>query len=216
MSPSSPVRSRQQRRPSPPPQVESDKPPRRDSVVKSILLVVAAVSVIATSDYLAYLIGRKQVTYEELSRQVDRLVKLVDEKKGEEEHSVTTLKERQERLEQNESVLNGLTTGTVNGKTTAVAEPTFAPKPIIVPQIVDTIAPSPPSHEVRLQPPEQSPAPAAKSREIRGVGHQHASRRQRVPPAPAETGWGAAKSSFAEQPGQSAAVPTPDKGLSNQ
>jgi hypothetical protein len=215
MSPSSPVRSRQQRRPSSPPQVESEKPRRRESVVKSIMVVVAAVSVIATSDYLAYLIGRKQVTYEELSRQVDRLVKLVDEKKVEEEHSVTTLKERQERLEQNESVLNGLTTGTINGKTTAVAEPTFAPKPVIVPQI-DTVAPAPPSHEVRLQPPEQPAAPATKPREIRGVGHQNASRRQRAPSAPASIDWGSAKSSFAEQPGQSVGVPSPDKGLANQ
>jgi hypothetical protein len=67
MSTSSPVRTRQPRRPSRPSQAGSDRPPRDASVVaRSILLVVAAGSVIATSNYFAYMIGRKQVTYEEL------------------------------------------------------------------------------------------------------------------------------------------------------
>ena len=47
-------------------------------VVRSILLAVAAVSVLATSNYFAYLIGTKQVTYEELRRQVDLVVQLVN------------------------------------------------------------------------------------------------------------------------------------------
>src|ERR1051325_6837972 len=138
MSPSSPVRTRQPRRPPPPPQTASHRSPRGEAVVRSVLLIVAAVAVIATSDYLAYLIGRKQVTYEEMRRQVDRLVNLVDRKQVEEENPTTTLKERQERLEQGESVLNGLTTGTVNGKTTAVPEPMPAGKAIATPLLIDT------------------------------------------------------------------------------
>ena len=134
MSTSSPVRTRQSRRPSRPHQAGSNRSPRGETVafvVRSILLIVAAVSVIATSNYLAYLIGRKQVTYEELRRQVDRVVQLVDQKRVEEELALTTLKQQQDRLEQNGSGLTDLTTSTINGKTIVVApEPAPAGRPI--------------------------------------------------------------------------------------
>jgi len=91
MSTSSPVRNRQSRRPSRPPQAGSEQSPRDATVVaRSILMVVAAVSVLATSNYFAYLIGRKQVTYEELRRQVDLVVQFMDQKRVE----PTTLKQR--------------------------------------------------------------------------------------------------------------------------
>ena len=90
------------------------------AVVRSILLLVAAVSVIGTSNYLAYLIGRKQASYEEFRRQVDRVVQLMDQKQVEEE-SAPTLKQQQDRLEQYASGLTDLTTSTINGKTTVVA-----------------------------------------------------------------------------------------------
>src|SRR5262245_1724840 len=118
MSTSSPVRTRQRNRPSPPPQAESNRFPRRESVaavVRLILLTVAAESVIGTSNYFAYMIGRKQATYEELRRQVDRVVQLMDQKQVEEEPAPIASKQRQDRLEQNTS---GLTTSTINGKTT--------------------------------------------------------------------------------------------------
>src|SRR5689334_9465764 len=127
MSTSSPVRTRQPRRAPLASQAGSNPPPRGEAfviVVRSILLVVAAVLVIATSNYFAYLIGRKQVTYEELRRQVDRVVQLIDQKGAERELAITTLKQRQERLEQNASGLVGLTTSTINGKTIATPEPT--------------------------------------------------------------------------------------------
>ena len=103
MSTSSPVRTRRTRRPSTPPQAGSDRSPRGESVavvVRSILLAVAAVSVLATSNYFAYLIGRKQVTYEELRRQVDLVVQLVNQKRAENGLASTTSKQRQDRLEQ--------------------------------------------------------------------------------------------------------------------
>ena len=124
MSTSSPVRTRRTRRPSTPPQAGSDRSPRGESVavvVRSILLAVAAVSVLATSNYFAYLIGRKQVTYEELRRQVDLVVQLVNQKRAENGLASTTSKQRQDRLEQKASDLTGLTTSTINGKTTVVA-----------------------------------------------------------------------------------------------
>ena len=117
-----------------PAQAGSNRSPRGEAavvVVRSILLAVAAVSVLGTSNYFAYLIGRKQVTYEELRRQVDLVVQLVDQKRVEEERAPATLKQRQERLEQNASGLTGLTTSTINGKTTVVApEPAPAGRPI--------------------------------------------------------------------------------------
>src|SRR5262245_21991423 len=98
MSTSSTVRTRKPRRPSP---VGSDGRPRGESVVtavRSILLAVAAVSVIGTSNYFAYLIGRNKATYEELNRQVDRVVQLM---RVEEQPAPTTVKPQQGRLEQN-------------------------------------------------------------------------------------------------------------------
>src|SRR5262245_8148787 len=95
MSTSSPARTRQRSRSSRPTGAESSRFPRRESVadvVRSVLLVVAAVSVIGTSNYFAYLIGRKQATYEELRRQVDRVVELMDQKQVEEDPAPTALK----------------------------------------------------------------------------------------------------------------------------
>lgn len=84
-------------------------------------MVVAAVSVLATSNYFAYLIGRKQVTYEELRRQVDLVVQFLDQKRAEKGLESTAVKQRQDRLQQNAPALTGLTTSTINGNTTAVA-----------------------------------------------------------------------------------------------
>ena len=147
MSTSSPGRTRRTRRPSPPPQAGSNRSARGETaavVVRSILLAVAAVSVLATSNYFAYLIGRKQVTYEELRRQVDLVVQLVNQKRVENELAPATSKQRQERLEQNASDLTGLTTSTINGKTTAVA-PEPAPAGRTIPAaLIDDTAVAPP------------------------------------------------------------------------
>ncbi len=219
MPPSFLVRTRQPRRPSYPPQAGSNRSRRGEavvSVVRSILLVVAAVSVIATSNYLAYLIGRKQVTYEELRRQVDRVVKFMDQKRVEEELAVTTLKQRQEKLGQNASALAGLTTSTINGKTTAVPEPAPGGKPIDASLIDDT--PAPPNREVRLQPPEQSLNSATKHHEMLGIAHQRAPRRQKVSPTSAVPMRGSTEPLIAGQSGQltSATSATPDAGLAGQ
>jgi hypothetical protein len=214
----SPVRTRQPRRPSLPPQAGSNRSPRGEAVVivvRSILLVVAVVSVIATSNYFAYLIGRKQVTYEELRKQVDRVVQLIDQKRAEEE--LTTLKQRQERLEQNASGLAGLTTSTINGKTIATPEPAPAGRPIAA-ALIDDTAVVPPHHEVRLQPPESSLNATTKHRDMHGVAHQRSSRRQKVSPTSAAPRRGPTEPAIAEQSGQSTAVitATPDAGLAGQ
>ena len=222
MPPSFLVRTRQPRRPSYPPQAGSNRSLRSEAVVgvvRSILVVVAAVSVIATSNYLAYLIGRKQVTYEELRNQVDRVVKLMDQKRVEEELAVTTLKQRQEKLEQNASALAGLTTSTINGKTTAVAEPAPGGKPIAASLADDTpAAAAPPNREVRLQPPEQSLNSAAKNREMRGIAHQRALRRQKVSPTSAVPRRSSTDPLIAGQSGQltSTTSATPGAGLAGQ
>ena len=172
MSTSSPVRNRQSRRPSRPPQERSERSPRDATVVaRSILMVVAAVSVLATSNYFAYLIGRKQVTYEELRRQVDLVVQFMDQKRVE----PTTLKQRQDRLQQNAPGLTGLTTSTINGKTTVVAperarvESTKPAAPIDA----ATVA-------LRLQSPETSPNATTKQHDVPGVAHQRGSRRPKA------------------------------------
>jgi hypothetical protein len=138
-------------------------------------MVVAAVSVLATSNYFAYLIGRKQVTYEELRRQVDLVVQFMDQKRVE----PTTLKQRQDRLEQNAPGLTGLTTSTINGKTTVVA-PEPAPAERAMPAAsIDGQAVARPDNEVRA--PEPSPNAAAKHRDMQGAAHQRGPRRQKVP-----------------------------------
>ena len=221
MSTSSPGRTRRTRRPSPPPQAGSDRSARGETVavvVRSILLAVAAVSVLATSNYFAYLIGRKQVTYEELRRQVDLVVQLKDQTRVEKELASTTLKQRQEMLEQNAPGLTGLTTSTINGKTTVVAPgPAPAGRPI-PPALIDRTAVAPPDHEVRLQPPKSSPNATTKNRDMHGVAHQRASRRQKVSPPSAAPRQGPAAAAFAEQPGQSTTAPsaTPDVGAAGQ
>ena len=220
MSTSSPVRTRQPRRPSLPSQAGSNRPPRREAVViavRSILLVVAAVSVIATSNYFAYLIGRKQVTYEELRKQVDRVVQLMDQKRAEEELALTTLKPRQERLEQSASGLTGLTTSTINGKTIAMPEPAAAGRPIAA-ALIDDTAVVPPDHEVRLQPPEPSLNVTTKQRDMHGVAYKRVSRRPKVSPTSAAPRRGPTEPAIAEQSGQlTTAIPaTPDAGLARQ
>src|SRR5689334_8618971 len=220
MSTSSPVRTRQPRRPSLPSQVGSNRSPRGEAVVfviRSILLAVAAVSVIATSNYFAYLIGRKQVTYEELRRQVDRVVQLIDQKGAERELAITTLKQRQERLEQNASGLVGLTTSTINGKTIATPEPTPAGKPIAA-ALTDDIAIVPPHHEVRSQPPASSMNATTKQRDMHGVAYPRGSRRQKVSATPAAPRRGRTAPAIAEQSGQltTAKPATPDVGLAGQ
>jgi hypothetical protein len=193
----------------------SDPPPRRESVatvVRSILLVVAAVSVIGTSNYFAYLIGRKQATYEELRRQVDRVVQLMDQKQVEDEAAPANVKQRQDRLEQkNASGLIDLTTSTINGKTTVVTpDPAPAEKPTSA-ALIDAAPVAPPDSEARLQAPEKSASVMAKHRDLRGAAHQRGSRRQKVPgPGPTDA--------FAEQSGQLPTGPaaTPDIGLAGQ
>jgi len=201
MSTSSPVRNRQPRRPSRPPQAVSEPPPRYATVVaRSILLVVAAVSVIATSNYFAYLIGRKQVTYETLRRQVDLVVRFMDQKRAEE--GPATVKQRQDRLEQNAPALTGLTTSTINGKTTAIA-PERAPA--IPAALFDDTAVARPDHEVRSQPPNAI------------TKHRDMKRRQKVSPASAAAKRAPAEPAIAAQPGQSTtATATPDVGLAGQ
>jgi len=213
------IRARQRRRPLYPPQAASNLSLRGEAVVsvaRSILLVVAAVSVIATSNYLAYLIGRKQVTYEELRRQVDRIVKSVDQKRVEEELAVTTLKQRREKFEHNTSPFAGLTTSTINGKTTAVPESSPGGKPIVASLTDDTAAAAaPPNRGVRLQPSEQALNPATKQREMSGFAHQRASRGQKVSPTTAIPRRGSTKPLITGQSGQltSATSATPDAGL---
>jgi len=206
MSTSSPERTRQPRRPSLPSQAESNPSPRGEGfviVVRSILFAVAAILVIATSNYFAYLIGRKQVAYEELRTQVDRIVRLADRKQAEDELVAGTVKQQQERLEQSASRLTGLTTSTINGKTIATSEPAPAGKPITAALIDDTavVPPAsvvPPAHEMRLQPSQRS------------------ARRQRVSAAPRR---GPAGQEIAGQPGQfTTAIPAaaPEAGAAGQ
>jgi hypothetical protein len=205
MSTSSPVRTRQASRP---PQPESKRSPRVESavfVVRSILLVVAAVSVIATSNYFAYLIGRKQATYEELRKQVDRVVQLMDQRQVEEEVAATAVKQRQDRLEQNASGLTGLTTSTINGKTTVVAPEPPAERPTPA-ALIDAATLAPPHPEMRLQPSEASPDAKTKNGDVRGVA-QRGPRRHKVPRRPTEA--------LADQSGQTTET-TRDFGAAGQ
>ena len=211
MSTSSPVRNRQQRRPSRSPQERGEPSPRDATVVaRSILMVVAAVSVLATSNYFAYLIGRKQVTYEE-RRQVDLVVQFMDQKRVEKGLASTAVKQRQDRLEQNAPGLTGLTTSTINGKTTAVA-PEPAPAERAMPAaLIDDTAVARPDNELRAQAPDSSPNAAAKHRDMQGVAHQRGPRRQKAPRQnPTEA--------MAQQPGQLTNTPSaaPDAGAAGQ
>jgi hypothetical protein len=218
MSPSSPVRTRQPRRSSHAPQSGSDRSARGEAlsfVLRSIPLIVAAVSVIAASNYLAYLIGRKQVTYEELRTQLDRVVQLVGQKRVEEELTFTAPKQRQEKLEQNGSALSDLTTSTINGKTTVAHEPAPAGRSIAASLINDT-AVAPPDRAV--QSPESPLNAATKHREVHGVAHQRASRRQKASPTSAIPRRGPADLTGAAQPRQltTATSVTPDASLAGQ
>jgi len=207
MSTSSPVRTRQRNRSARLPDAGSNRFPRRESVatvVRLILLAVAAVSVVGTSNYFAYMIGRKQATYEELRRQVDRVVQLMDQKQVEEEPAPVALKQRQDRLEQNAPGLTGLTTSTINGKTTvAVPEPAPAERPALA--MVKDAAPVAPDHQVRLQTPGPSTNATTKHPDVRAVV-----RRQKAPKRPT--------AAVAQQPEQStAAIPaTHDVGAAGQ
>lgn len=243
MSTSSPVRTRQPRRPSHPPQAGRNWSPRVESavtVIRSILLAVAAISVIATSNYFAYLIGRKQVTYEELHKQVDRVVQLMDQKRAEEELALTTLKQRQERLEQNATGLTGLTTSTIKGKTIvtservpaatsepvpvatsepapiATSEPAPAERPVTAALIDDTATVPPPEHEVRSQTLQPALNVTPKQPDVRGVTYRRGPRRPKATLAAAKRSPTAP--AIAEQPGRlTSAIPaTPDAGLAHQ
>jgi hypothetical protein len=186
MSSSSPART-QPRRSSRPHQARRNFSPRSETiafVLKSIPLIIAAVSVIAASNYLAYMIGRKQVSYEDLRRQVDRIVELVDQKRIEEELELATPKQQREKLEKTGSALTDLTTSTINGKTTVAAEPAPAGRPI-APSLIDDTAVAPPAREVRLQPPVSPLNAATQHREMHGVVHQRAARRQKASPTSA-------------------------------
>jgi len=201
MSTSSPVRTGKPRRPT---RAESDQLTRGESVVtvvRSILLAVAAVSVIGTSNYFAYMIGRKQATYEELSKQVDRVVQLMNQNQAEEQLAPAPVKQQQGRVEQNAPGLIDLTTSTINGKTKAVA-PEAAPAEQPVSAALIDAAPEPPR--------EVSPRAATKYRATRGAANQRVSR----PPKAPKT---SSTDAFAQQPGQSTtAAPAPDAGVANQ
>ncbi len=187
MSPSSPARTQQARRSSQPQQARSNLSPRSETiafVLRSIPLIIAAVSVIAASNYLAYMIGRKQVSYEELRRQVDRIVQLVDQKRVEEELELATPKQQQEKLEQNASALTDLTTSTINGKTTVAPEPAPAGRPITA-SLIDDTAVAPQARDMRLQPAASPLNAATKHRDVHGVVHQRAARRQKAAPTSA-------------------------------
>jgi hypothetical protein len=184
MSPSSPARTQQARRSSHPHQARHKLSPRSDvviSVLRSIPLIIAAVSVIAASNYLAYMIGRKQVSYEELRRQVDRIVQLVDQKRVEEELELATPKPQQKKLEQNGSALTDLTTSTINGKTTVAIDPASAGRPIAASLIDDSVV-APPTGDARLQPVASPLNATTKHREVHGAVHQRAVRRQKASP----------------------------------
>ncbi len=209
MSTSFPVPARQPGHPS--------HPPRGGTaviVVRSILLVVAAVAVMATSNYFAYLIGRKQVTYEELRRQVDRIVQLMDQKRVEEELAVSKLKQRHDRFEQNASGLTDLTTSTINGKSIA-REPPPAERPTAA-ALIDDTAVTPP--EPKVQPPESALNATTKHRDAHGLAQQRASRRQKVSPTSLARRNGPAATAFAQQSGQftPAISAAPDVGLAGQ
>jgi hypothetical protein len=177
-------------------------------------LVIAAVSVIAASNYLAYMIGRKQVSYEELRRQVDRIVQLVDQRRVEEELAVTSPKQQQEKLEHSGSALTDLTTSTINGKTTV--EPASAAKPIAASLINDTAAP-PPDREMRLQPPAPPLKAAPKHREAHGAVHPRAARRQKGSPTAIPNGDRAYAASAERSRQLTTATPaTPDASLAGQ
>jgi hypothetical protein len=213
MSPSSPVRTRQSRRSSHPPRAGSNRSPRGESiafVIRSIPLIVAALSIIATSNYLAYLIGRKQVTYEELRSQVDRVVQLVGQKRFEEELALTTPKQQQDKLEQNGSAFTDLTTSTINGKTMVAPEPAPAGRPIAA-SLTDDTANALSDREVPLN-------AATKHREMHGVVHQHTARRQKASPTSAGPRRGPADPAGAEQSRQftTATPATPDASLAGQ
>ena len=162
-------------------------------------LVVAAVAVIVARNYLAYLIGRKQVSYDELRKQVDRIVELVDQKRVGEE-LVTAAPKQQDKFEQNGSALTDLTTSTINGKTTVGSEPPSAGKPLAASLINDTAA-AMPARGMSVLPPLPPLTAAAKHRETHPVVHQRAARRQKASPAPAVT---------------TAVTAAPDVSLANQ
>jgi hypothetical protein len=189
------------RKPHSPTQARGDAVPRAESavtVIRLILLVVAAVSVIGTSNYFAYMIGRKQATYEELRRQVDRVVHLMDQKQVEEQFAPITPKQQQDRVGPDSSGLIDMTTSTVNGKTTLVAPESAPPEKPVSAALIDA-AP--------IATRETPPNAVAKHRD---VAKHRASRGQKVPKA-------APTEAFAQQPGQSTtAVPAPDAGAAGQ
>jgi hypothetical protein len=165
------------------------------------------VSVIGTSNYFAYMIGRRQASFEELHRQVDRVVRLMDEKQVQTEIAPTISKQRQDRLERSAPGLSELTTSTINGKTTVIA-PEPAERPAAA--LIDAVPAAPPDREAGLQPHEPSANAAPKHRDLRGVANQRVLRRQKVPKqVPADA--------LAQQPGQTAATPvTRDTGVAGQ
>jgi hypothetical protein len=177
--------------------------------------VVAAVSVIATSNYFAYMIGRKQATYEEFRKQVERVVQLIDDRQNDEEVA-PQLKQRRERLAPSASGLTDLTTSTINGKTTAVAPESASAERPIPAALIDAPAVAAPTPDTRLRPPEVSPENIAKPRDMHGAAHQRAPRRQKI--SRTAPGREPAEAGLVGQLGQStSAVPdTRDLGLGNQ
>jgi hypothetical protein len=135
----------------------------------------------------------------------------MDQKRIEKGLASTAVKQRQDRLEQNAPGLTGLTTSTINGKTTAVApEPALAER-VTPAALIDDTAVARPDSELRSQAPEPSPNAAAKHRDMQGVAHQRGPRRQKAPRQnPTEA--------MAQQPGQLTNTPSaaPDAGAAGQ
>jgi hypothetical protein len=212
MSPSSPGGTRPPYRTSRALQAQRDQSSRSETIsffLRSMPLIVAAVSVIAASNYLAYLIGRKQVSYEELRKQVDRIVELVDQKRVEEELAIAAPKQQQDKLEQNASALTDLTTSTINGKTTLAPDPVSAGKPLAASPVNDT------TRTVVVLPPAPPLTAATKHH---AVAHPRAARKQKASPTSASPGHNPADSAntaWARQPA-TATPAAPDVSLAGQ
>jgi hypothetical protein len=213
MSPSSPGGTRPPFRSSRALQAQRDQSPRSETiafVLRSMPLIVAAVSVIAASNYLAYLIGRKQVSYEELRRQVDRIVELVDQKRVD-ELATAAPKQQQDKLEQNGSALTDLTTSTINGKTTVAPEPVTVGKSFSA-AVSNDISPTTLPRTVVVLPPAPPLTGATKHREMHAVARPRVVRKQKASGSnPADS----ASAAWARQT-TTAAPAAPDVSLAGQ
>ena len=180
MSTSSPVRNRQPRGPSRPPKGGASGPGGMQLRSCQVHSAGRCSRLGDRHQQLFRVHDRTQASDRgRIRRQVDLVVQLMDQKRVEEERA-PTVKQRHDRLEQNAPGLTGLTTSTINGKTTVVA-PEPAPRKTMPAALIDDTAVARPDPEVRSQAPESSPNATAKHRDMQGVAHQRAPRRPKVP-----------------------------------